>query len=105
MYYYISYYNLTLYIMFNQNPLLYIFFRFCYNNATSCGFTQKRHTLYVYYIGFDGRFQMFFESSQVKGVRICSDGQASKDQQPDVIDNRRPAEPQGYRTRQSLQSI
>jgi len=37
MYHYISYYNLTLYIMFNQNPLLYIFFRFCYNNATSCG--------------------------------------------------------------------
>ena len=25
MYHYISYYNLTLYIMFNQNPLLYIF--------------------------------------------------------------------------------
>ena len=28
--------------------------------VSATGFTQKRHTLYAYYNGWDGKFQMFF---------------------------------------------
>ena len=32
---------------------------------SATGFTQKRHTLYVYYSGFGGKFQMFFDGFPV----------------------------------------
>ena len=32
---------------------------------SATGFTQKRHTLYAYYSGFGGEFQMFFDGFPV----------------------------------------
>ena len=42
-------------------PLLTRFRKKKAHGCSATGFTQKRHTLYIYYSGFGWKFQMLFE--------------------------------------------